>query len=74
MPFPGAAFRQTVDLLIRQNLLLGGELPFDGGTARLRDIKRPFLNISCEQDTIVPAGVLSRAAAARSGRSGRRRP
>jgi poly[(R)-3-hydroxyalkanoate] polymerase subunit PhaC len=54
VPFPGAAFRQTVDLMVRQNLLLAGELPFGGGTARLRDIKRPFLNIFCERDTIVP--------------------
>ena len=55
VPFPGATFRQTVDLLVRQNLLPTGELPFAGGIARLREIKRPFLNIFCEQDTIVPA-------------------
>jgi polyhydroxyalkanoate synthase subunit PhaC len=55
IPFPGALFRQTVDLLVRDNALASGELPFAGGTARLRDIKRPFLNIFCEQDTIVPA-------------------
>ena len=54
VPFPGATFRQTVDLLVRDNLLATGELPFAGGTARLKDIKRPFLNIFCEQDTIVP--------------------
>ena len=29
-------------------------MPFAGGVARLSDIKRPFLNIFCEQDTIVP--------------------
>jgi polyhydroxyalkanoate synthase len=55
VPFPGALFRQTVELLVRDNALLSGELPFAGGTARLKDIKRPFLNIYCEQDTIVPA-------------------
>jgi polyhydroxyalkanoate synthase len=55
VPFPGALFRQTVDLLVRDNALLGGEVPFAGGTARLADIKRPFLNIYCEHDTIVPA-------------------
>ena len=55
VPFPGATFRQTVELLVRDNLLATGELPFAGGTARLKDIKRPFLNIYCEQDTIVPA-------------------
>jgi polyhydroxyalkanoate synthase len=55
IPFPGALFRQTVEMLVRDNALAGGELPFAGGTARLADIKRPFLNIYCEQDTIVPA-------------------
>jgi polyhydroxyalkanoate synthase subunit PhaC len=55
VPFPGATFRQTVELLVRDNRLLGGELPFSGGSVRLKDIKRPFLNIYCEQDTIVPA-------------------
>ena len=54
IPFPGALLRQTVDLLIRENLLRTGELPLDGATARLKAIKRPFLNIFCEQDTIVP--------------------
>ena len=55
VPFPGATFRQTVELLVRDNRLASGELPFAGGTVRLKDIKRPFLNIYCEQDTIVPA-------------------
>jgi poly[(R)-3-hydroxyalkanoate] polymerase subunit PhaC len=55
VPFPGATFRQTVELLVRDNLLATGELPFGGGIARLKDIKRPFLSIFCEQDTIVPA-------------------
>jgi polyhydroxyalkanoate synthase len=54
IPFPGELFRQTVDMLVRDNALLSGEVPFAGGTARLADIKRPFLNIFCEQDTIVP--------------------
>ena len=55
VPFPGAAFRQTVDVLIRENALLSGEMPFNGGTARLGDIRRPYLNVFCEKDTIVPA-------------------
>ena len=55
IPFPGALFRQTVDTLVRDNALASGEVPFAGAVARLSDIKRPFLNIYCEQDTIVPA-------------------
>jgi polyhydroxyalkanoate synthase len=53
--FPGAAFRQTVDVLIRRNALLAGEIPFGRGEVRLRDIRCPFLNVYCERDTIVPA-------------------
>jgi poly[(R)-3-hydroxyalkanoate] polymerase subunit PhaC len=53
--FPGAAFRQTVDVLIRQNALCRGEVPFGRGEVSLKDITCPFLNVYCEQDTIVPA-------------------
>jgi polyhydroxyalkanoate synthase len=55
VPFPGAAFRQTVDVLIRENALLEGVIPFGRGEVRLEDITCPFLNVYCEQDTIVPA-------------------
>jgi polyhydroxyalkanoate synthase len=53
--FPGAAFRQTVDVLIRRNALLEGVIPFGRDEVRLRDIRCPFLNVFCEHDTIVPA-------------------
>jgi polyhydroxyalkanoate synthase len=53
--FPGAAFRQTVDVLIRQNALASGVIPFGRGEVRLADIRAPFLNVFCEHDTIVPA-------------------
>ena len=49
---PGAAFRQTVDVLIRRNALLGGTIPFGRGEVRLTDIRCPYLNV---HDTIVPA-------------------
>ncbi len=55
VPFPGAAFRQTVDVLIRQNALASGVIPFGPGEVRLADIRVPYLNVFCEQDTIVPA-------------------
>src|SRR3954468_894576 len=55
VPFPGAAFRQTVDVLIRDNALLAGVIPFGRGELRLRDIRCPYLNVYCEQDTIVPS-------------------
>jgi polyhydroxyalkanoate synthase len=55
VPFPGAAFRQTVQVLIRENALLRGVVPFGRGEVRLKDITVPYLNAFAEQDGIVPA-------------------
>src|SRR3954462_9681592 len=55
VPFPGAAFRQTVQLLIRENALMKGVIPFGRGEVRLKDITVPYLNVFAEQDTIVQA-------------------
>ena len=55
VPFPGAAFRQTVQILIRQNALLRGVVPFGRRELRLKDITVPYLNVFAEQDGIVPA-------------------
>ena len=54
VPFPGGVFRQTVDVLIRQNALLEGVIPYGRGEVRLADITCPFLNAFAEQDTITP--------------------
>jgi polyhydroxyalkanoate synthase len=53
--FPGAAFRQTVNVLIRDNALARGVVPLGRGEVRLLDIRCPYLNVLCEHDTIVPA-------------------
>jgi len=55
VPFPGAAFRQTVQVLIRDNALMRGVIPFGRGEVRLQDITVPYLNVFAEQDGIVPA-------------------
>ena len=55
VPFPGAAFRQTVQILIRDNALMKGVIPFGRGEVRLKDITVPYLNVFAEQDGIVPA-------------------
>ncbi len=55
VPFPGAAFRQTVSLLIRQNALCAGVIPLGRTEVRLKDIRCPFLNAFAEQDGITPA-------------------
>jgi polyhydroxyalkanoate synthase len=55
VPFPGAAFRQTVQVLIRDNALMRGVIPFGRREVRLQDITVPYLNVFAEQDGIVPA-------------------
>jgi polyhydroxyalkanoate synthase len=48
VPFPGAAFRQTVERLVRENGLM------DGSLADLSRIDVPVLNVMAERDHIVP--------------------
>jgi polyhydroxyalkanoate synthase subunit PhaC len=48
VPFPGAAFRQTVERLVRENALM------DGSLADLSAIETPVLNVMAERDHIVP--------------------
>jgi polyhydroxyalkanoate synthase len=48
-------FRQTVEVLIRQNALYNGVVPLGRGEVRLEDIRCPFLNAFAEQDGITPA-------------------
>jgi polyhydroxyalkanoate synthase len=55
VPFPGAAFRQTVDVLIRRNALATGVVPFGRAEVSLEAIRCPFLNAFAERDTITPA-------------------
>lgn len=53
IPFPGAAARQGLNLLLRQNLLLSGRIPLGGRMVRLADITCPVLNIAATHDHIV---------------------
>jgi polyhydroxyalkanoate synthase subunit PhaC len=55
IPFPGAAFLDTAELLSRRNLLATGTVPIGGRDVHLRDITMPFLSILGEKDHIVPA-------------------
>ena len=55
VPFPGALFRQTVDMIVRDNGLMTGRIRLGGRDVDLKDIRCPFLNVLAEQDTIVPA-------------------
>ena len=54
IPFPGAAFRQTVETLIRDNALAQGVVPLGRRRSALADITCPYLNVFCRRDEIVP--------------------
>lgn len=54
IPFPGAAFRQTTEQLVRNNALMEGTLVLSGEKVDLKAIKPPVLNIMAERDHIVP--------------------
>jgi polyhydroxyalkanoate synthase subunit PhaC len=54
IPFPGAAARETVDMLLRQNGLLDDKLTIGGDRVHLADIRVPFLTVLAERDHIVP--------------------
>ncbi len=54
LPFPGATFRQLVDMLIRDNAMMNDTLRLHGRPVHLRSITCPFLNVVAERDHIVP--------------------
>jgi len=54
VPFPGAAFRQTIEQLVRRNALMEGTLELGGGRVDLREIHCAVLNVIAERDHIVP--------------------
>ena len=54
IPFPGAAFAQVVQTLIRDDALASGVMPLGGRDIRLADIRAAFLNVFCRDDQLVP--------------------
>jgi polyhydroxyalkanoate synthase subunit PhaC len=54
VPFPGAAFRQLVDLLVRQNILMTGSMPLGGRQVDLARVQAHVLNAMAERDNVVP--------------------
>lgn len=54
IPFPGAAMRQTVEQLVRDNALLHDTVHLGGAPRRLSNITCPFLNVVAEKDHITP--------------------
>jgi polyhydroxyalkanoate synthase len=57
VPFPGAAARQTSEMLVRDNGFMCDKIRLDGDPVRLRDIKVPMLTVIAERDHIVPEPV-----------------
>jgi polyhydroxyalkanoate synthase subunit PhaC len=53
IPFPGRAFRETVDIM-RDQALLHDRVRLDGRPVSLRDVRWPVLNVVAAKDHIVP--------------------
>ena len=54
VPFPGAAFRQLVDELIRKNVLMTGSMRLGGRRVDLVNARGNVLNAMAERDNVVP--------------------
>lgn len=55
IPFPGAVFRQTVEMFNDGNGFINDRLMIGGRPVHLADITVPFLNVVAEKDHIVPS-------------------
>jgi polyhydroxyalkanoate synthase len=54
VPFPGAAARQTADMLVHDNGMVTDRLTVSGDRVHLSDITVPFLTVRGSRDHIVP--------------------
>ncbi|MCW2743123.1 MAG: Poly(3-hydroxyalkanoate) synthetase [Blastococcus sp.] len=54
VPFAGAAARETVQMLVRDNGMVTDRLTVGGDRVHLRDIQIPFLAVRANRDHIVP--------------------
>ena len=55
VPFPGAAFRQVVELLVRENALFSGSLRLGDRVVQLARARGNVLIAMAERDNVVPA-------------------
>ena len=58
VPFPGAAFREVVELLVRQNILMTGSMPLGARQVDLVNAQGNVLNAMAERDSVVPPGAV----------------
>ena len=54
IPFPGAAFRQVVELFFRQACLVEGRVPLGGRMVDLGSVRCPVLSVTGDDDHLVP--------------------
>jgi polyhydroxyalkanoate synthase len=54
VPFPGAAFRQVVEQLVRENVLMTGRIRLGGRVVELGDVRGELLVAMAERDGVVP--------------------
>jgi polyhydroxyalkanoate synthase len=54
IPYPGAAARETVDMLVRDNGMVTDQLRVGDDEVHLSDIRLPFLTVLANHDHIVP--------------------
>jgi poly[(R)-3-hydroxyalkanoate] polymerase subunit PhaC len=54
VPFPGAAFRQIAQQLVRDNVLMTGSMRLGNRRVNLADVRGNVLNAVAERDNIVP--------------------
>jgi polyhydroxyalkanoate synthase len=71
VPFPGAAFREVVELFVRRNALMDGWLPVGGRAIDFTTTGATVLNAMAEKDTVVPRAA-AEPAGALVGRADRR--
>jgi polyhydroxyalkanoate synthase subunit PhaC len=58
VPFPGAAFRELVQVLVRENALMSGSLRLGGRRVHLADARANVLSAMAERDNVVPAAAV----------------
>ena len=55
VPFPGAAFRELVELLVRENALMSGSIRIGERVVHLERVRGDVLIAMAERDNVVPA-------------------
>ena len=63
VPFPGAAFREVVELFVRRNALMDGALRVGGREIDFTTTEATVLNAMAEKDTVVPRAAAQPAGA-----------